>query len=104
VTLSRVPGTALSGSEHVLILIARETVAGDDGVEAGNMREVFTDFDWCRSVCRLVREGALTIGNARIGQHVDWRDGGIGAELLLTQDDSRVRLDAGIDDMKEGYA
>jgi hypothetical protein len=99
---ARVPGAALSGSEHVMLLIARETIAGDDGIEVENLREVFTDFDWRRSVCRLVREGALTVSNANLGTHVDWRDGGIGAEFMLEQDDSRVRIDAGPDDMKEG--
>jgi alkanesulfonate monooxygenase SsuD/methylene tetrahydromethanopterin reductase-like flavin-dependent oxidoreductase (luciferase family) len=93
----------LSPREHVLTLIARETVAGDPEMPAQQLLDTFNaDFDVATAVAQLVTAGALVVTTAE--QEFTWRDGGLGARhaFVNTPKDVIVRLDAGVDDDKDG--
>lgn len=94
-------GDTLTSRERVLLLIARETLVGCDGLNAKNLRGTF-EFDVVPVIVGLCRDGVLTVSRASTAEHIDWRDGALGVVALLAHDDTVVRVDAGIDDYREG--
>lgn len=92
----------LTHRELVLLLIAREELAGDDGISAVNLLDTFTEFDLVPVLAELCEAGAVTVSRPRDAWYTDWRDGGNGVAALMTHPDTVIRVDRGVDDLKEG--